>query len=1159
MEQAADGVVITDRDGRVQYVNPAFTAMTGYTRAEVVGQTTRLLKSGRQSAEFYGELWSTILSGGVWHGELINRRKDGTFYSEEMQISPVRDPSGAITGYIAIKQDVTEQRAAQDAQAFLASIVEGSEDAIMATTLEGAIRAWNRGAEAIFGYSPQEAIGQPVSMLMAPEGMADLTYFIGQLLRGITVSQYEGLCSRKDGSRFPISVTGSPVKDAAGAVVAMSAVLRDVSDRRKSEQKLRESEERFRGVFENAPVGMYMAGLDTRLIQVNEAFCRMLGYSAKELLDKSWQEFCHPDDAAAALERRKRLRSGEVETACGESRYIHRDGSIVWTQVKVALLQAGDGSVLCSVVHVEDITERRHAELALKNSEEKFRQLAENIREVFWMMNAAGTEILYVGPAYEEIWGRSCESLYAHAMDWMEAIHPDDRARAHEIFMRQLQGESIDSEYRIMTPGGQEKWIRDRAFPVRDKSGDLIRIAGIAEEFTDRKRAERALQASEEKFRQLTENIREVFWVKDAVSDQFVYVSPAYERVWGRSCESLYRDSRSWLELVHAEDIDATYKTLARQNNGEAVESDFRIRTADGREKWIRNRAFPIHDQSTKLIRIVGVAEEITERKKYEAELILAREGAEAANLAKSRFLANMSHEIRTPMSGVIGANQLLLETDLTAEQRHYVEVAQTSGRTLLALIDDILDLSKIEAGKIALDNREFSLNQTVNEVVQLLRVSARAKGLTIVARISPQIPELLRGDAHRLQQVLRNLVANAVKFTDRGEIALNAELDRHGDRAASVRFTVTDTGIGIREDKIPALFAPFVQADASTTRRYGGSGLGLAISKQLVEMMGGSIGVNSREGQGSTFWFTATFGQVDLDRSQSAPRSAASQQHKTIYSAVNPALRGHGERILIAEDNPTNRALILAQIRKLGYEAAAAANGIEAVEAVERGNFSLVLMDCHMPLMDGYEATRRIRQSIHPHIPIVALTASALSPARERCLSEGMDDYLAKPVELPHLAAVLAKWISKSGEGFTTPAVPELSGVQAAAIFNADSVLRRLMGDRELARVVLKGFLVDAPCQLKQLCAWLDESDAPRTRLQAHTLKGSAATVGADSLYAVALAIETDASESRLDRCPDLLVRATDEFERFKRAVEKDEWVLEATGNAGIGEKNDV
>ena len=387
-----------------------------------------------------------------------------------------------------------------------------------------------------------------------------------------------------------------------------------------------------------------------------------------------------------------------------------------------------------------DITERKRAGQALRDSEEKFRQLAENVHEVFWMMAPATVEILYVSPAYEEVWGRSCRSLYENPLSWTESIHPDDAARAHAVFTRQLQGESVDSEYRIQTPAG-EKWIRDRAFPVRDSSGQLIRIAGIAED--------------------------------------------------------------------------------------------------------------------------------ITERKHHEAELIRAREAADAANVAKSRFLANMSHEIRTPMNGVIGMVQLLLETELTAEQRRFANVVQNSGQMLLALIDDILDLSKIEARKVTLEKCSFSLRQTVENIYQLLGLQAKAKKVDFTLRISPEIPEFVRGDPHRLRQVLTNLAANAIKFTERGEVVLEATLEKQNESQATVGFRITDTGIGMRPEEIARLFQPFAQADASTTRKYGGTGLGLVISKQLVEMMGGTIGVHSLQGLGSTFWFTAAF-----DTAQ--PRSAA-------------------------------------------------------------------------------------------------------------------------------------------------------------------------------------------------------------------------------------------------------------------------------------------
>jgi signal transduction histidine kinase len=391
------------------------------------------------------------------------------------------------------------------------------------------------------------------------------------------------------------------------------------------------------------------------------------------------------------------------------------------------------------------------------------------------------------------------------------------------------------------------------------------------------------------------------------------------------------------------------------------------------------------------------------------SKLGVALDAAEAANIAKSEFLANMSHELRTPMNGLIGFTSLLLETELSDEQRKYAEMQRICGDKLIMLIDDILDFSQIEAGKLDMEMRDFDLGKTIKDCGVLLSLKAAEVRLKLICRIDPEVPTLLKGDAERLEQIIHNLAGNAIKFTSAGEIVISAALVSDKGETVTIRFSVSDTGIGIPQEKFTEIFKPFTQADGSTTRKFGGTGLGLSICKNLVELMGGEIGVESEVGKGSTFWFTVQLGkQVETAPTSPLPASPRCGEEQVI-STSQP-------HILLAEDDPINQRVALTLLNKLGCTVVVVANGREAVRALELAIYDLVLMDCQMPEMDGFEATAMIRDRhskvVNHDVTIIAMTANAMAKDREKCRAAGMNDFLAKPVNHSELAEMVKRWL---------------------------------------------------------------------------------------------------------------------------------------------------
>ncbi|MBI4396006.1 MAG: response regulator [Elusimicrobia bacterium] len=418
------------------------------------------------------------------------------------------------------------------------------------------------------------------------------------------------------------------------------------------------------------------------------------------------------------------------------------------------------------------------------------------------------------------------------------------------------------------------------------------------------------------------------------------------------------------------------------------------------------------------------VEERTAELTRLNVELEKARDEALESARAKSQFLANMSHEIRTPLNAVIGMSGLILRTPLNDEQKEYADVVQGSAESLLAVVNDILDLSKIESGKMTLDRRPFDLRSLARETIDLFTLEAGKKGLDIKLHYSPDVPSALTGDEGRLRQVLTNLIGNAVKFTSRGDVRVLVHKEDESERKVHIRIDVSDTGIGIAPQDKTRLFQPFSQVDASLTRRFGGTGLGLAIAKQFVNMMGGTMGVVSESGKGSTFWFSVPLVKQPVSAEGLHPSGKSAERSES------PLLAGSEERkdlaILVVEDNPINQKVVVAQLKKLGCPSDAVPNGRDALEALQKKSYDLIFMDCQMPAMDGYKTTEEIRKKERDrqHTPVIAMTAHAMQGDKEKCFSSGMDDYIAKPVHLEDLAHAINTW-ARSIKKIPSPSKP--------------------------------------------------------------------------------------------------------------------------------------
>ncbi|OKL41424.1 PAS domain S-box protein [Pontibacter flavimaris] len=875
-------------------------------------------------------------------------------------------------------------------------------------------------------------------------------------------------------------------------------IIRDITDERKAAQEVREKNEFIRQVLDASPSLIYVKDAEGNIVLANQEFARLFDKPLHEVLGYNNADIHHnkiESDSYFETDRQVIAEHREIRV---EERHTSITGETMWFDTVKKPLITSDGKV--NVLGIStNVTEQRLADSRLKASEEQHRLLSENSKDIVSLHNLDGS-IIYVSKAVEEMLGYTQEEvLQRHPSEF---IPPEDVAAVGAQVVQDAfeQKQNTTLQYRLIRRDGSKIWVEANIRPILNEQGEPVKLQSALHDITHRRESEVALRHSEKRYRDLI-NYSPAFICTHDLSGVIQSVNPYLLNMLGYTAEEMV--GHSLLEFFPRQSEEGFILYLQQFGTRSLVDGVLTILNKEKEVRYLYYKNYKVEEPNLAPY-IIAIAQDITDRMRTEQELLRAKEAAEESARVKENFMANMSHEIRTPMNGILGMATLLRKTELDEGQQNYLNIIRQSAENLLVIINDILDIAKIEAGKLELEEIPFNLSETVQHAFQTFIYKAEEKEIAYTLRAAQQSYPTVVGDPYRLNQVLLNLLSNAIKFTEEGGVTLSCQVLEEQQDQLTVEFAVTDTGIGIPPSKLDYIFEGFSQAYSSTTRKYGGTGLGLSICKTLIEMQHGHLWVESKENEGSTFRFILSF-----------PISAVEQPE---LQEEEPDFSSMGEiKVLLAEDNEINIFLAQAILESWSAQVEVARNGREAVEMATQRLYDVILMDIQMPEMSGIDATQEIRklsEEQHAAVPIIALTANALKGDAEKYLAAGMNDYISKPFEEDKLFRKIEALLPHRKQQDSQPGATAVGTASIAnePLYDLAMLEKIARGNEEFMRRSKRLIVETVPATLADMQQKRDAQDWNGVSAAAHKLKSTIDTLRVLQVKEAVLRIEGDA-----------------------------------------------